>query len=69
MASLALSCCSEVSKRALIEARSKVMATNGTPAALTASSTRAKVAASTLAVTLAEETCTAGASPKKLGKV
>ncbi len=69
MASLALSCCSVVSNRALMEAPSSVTAAEGTLAALRASSTRTKVAASTFEVILEEETCTAGASPKKLGKV
>jgi len=39
------------------------------PAAFRVSSTRASVFWSTLSVALALETCTAGDSPKKLGRV
>ena len=69
MASLALSCCSVVSKRALMELPSSATADGITLAAFNASSTRAMAAVSTLALILEDETCTAGASPKKLGKV
>ncbi len=68
-ASLALSCVSVLSNRALIELPSKVMASTVIPAALSASCTRTCVALSTLTVDLADDTCTAGASPKKLGRV
>jgi hypothetical protein len=66
---LALSWVSVLLKRALIELPSNVMASGSIPAALRASCTRAWVAVSTLTVALAADTCTAGASPKKLGRV
>ena len=52
-----------------MELPSSATAEDGTLAALRASSTRANAAASTFALILEDETCTAGASPKKLGKV
>jgi len=66
---LALSWVSVSRKRALIDVPSKVMASGSIPAALSTSWTRAWVAASTLTVALPGDTCTAGASPKKLGRV
>jgi hypothetical protein len=69
MASLALSCWSVLSKRARIEAPSSARLWGVVPAALSASSTFCKVDVSTLMVALPEDTCTAGASPKKLGRV
>ncbi len=68
-ASLALSCSSVVSSRTRTELPSKAKARGVMPAALSASSAFCKVEVSTLTVALPEDTCTAGASPKKLGKV
>ena len=58
-----------VSRRTRIELPSKAKARGVMPAALSASSAFCKVEVSTLTVALPEDTCTAGASPKKLGKV
>ena len=69
MASLALSWVSGVSKRARTEVPSSPIRSVVTPASSSAACTRASTAASTLTVALAEETWTAGASPKKLGRV
>ncbi len=69
MASLALSWLSVLVKRARTELPSKLTCSACRPAALRASSTRATVALSTLVMVLRLETCTAGASPKKLGSV
>ena len=55
---------------AVLQRVEEVLKTAGvTPAALRASSTRCCTAESTLMVALADDTCTAGASPKKLGRV
>ena len=56
-------------KRAFTEVLSSVTKSAVRPAAFRISSTRSLVLSSTLMVTLADETCTAGASPKKFGKV
>ena len=69
IASLACSCCSVVSNRALSELFSRPIKVGVSEAALSASSTLPKMALSTLALARAGETCTAGASPKKLGRV
>ncbi len=69
MASLALSCSSGVANRARTELPSSPRVSGVTPAACKAASTCFKVLRSTLRVALAEDTCTAGASPKKLGRV
>ncbi|CKT36219.1 Uncharacterised protein [Mycobacterium tuberculosis] len=57
-----------VAKRARSEVASRVIRSGVRPAALSASSTRVWVEASTLTTVLAADTCTAGASPKKLGR-
>ena len=66
---LALSCSSSLSKRARIEPPSKVMAKGLTSACANKLSTRFSKALSTATVALTEATCTAGASPKKFGRV
>ena len=69
MASLALSWLSVVSKRAHTELPSSVSRVGARLAVFSAASTRDRVPSSTRTVTLPADTCTAGASPKKLGSV
>ena len=69
MASLAFSWVSGVSKRAHTELPSSVRRWGVTPADCSALSTRDSVPPSTRVVALPADTCTAGASPKKLGRV
>jgi len=69
MTSLALSWVSGVSKRAHTELPSSVRRWGVRPAACSAPSTRDSVPPSIRVVALPADTCTAGASPKKLGRV
>ena len=69
MASLALSCVSGVSKRAQTDVPSCVRRCGVMLAPCSTLSTRDSVLPSTRTVALAADTCTAGASPKKFGKV
>jgi len=69
IASLALSWVSVSAKRALTELPSNCTKSALTPACCSAASMRDVIDASILTVTLALETCTAGASGNRLGSV
>jgi hypothetical protein len=69
IASLALICVSVSEKRARTEVPSSCTKSAGRLADFSASCTRPTSAGSTFTVALPEDTCTAGASPKKLGAV
>jgi hypothetical protein len=69
IASLALICVSVSAKRAFAELPSNCTKSALMPAPLNADSMRGTTPASSLSVALPLDTCTAGASPKKLGSV